>query len=154
MHFSKILWNRLPVIQKPPKIMTGAQIVYQKLIDKKVNDVFMLSGGSIMPLIDCFYQGPINYFINAHEQNCGHAFTGYAKSSNEVGVVITTSGPGITNLITPMLDAQNDSTPLVVISGQVGLKAMGTDAFRKRRRLNLLKYLLNFPTVYRIRRNS
>ncbi len=144
MRFSKILLNRLPVIQKPPRLMTGSQIVYQKLLDKKVKDVFMLSGGSIMPLIDCFYQGPINYYINAHEQNCGHAATGYAKSSNNIGVVITTSGPGITNLITPMLDAQNDSTPLVVISGQVGLKAMGTDAFQEAPAVKLTEVFTKF----------
>ena len=110
---------------------TGAQIVYKKLLDNGVDDVFLYSGGSIMPLIDCFYNGKINYYVNTHEQNCGHAATGYAKSSNKVGVVITTSGPGITNMITPMLDAQNDSTPLIVISGQVGLDNMGTDAFQE-----------------------
>ena len=58
-----------------------------------------IPGGSIMPLVDCFYQGHINYYINTHEQNCGHAATGYAKSSDRVGVVITTSGPHI-NMIT------------------------------------------------------
>ena len=112
-------------------ILSGAQIIYNKLKEKNVKDVFLYSGGSIMPLIDCFYQGPINYYINSHEQNCGHAATGYAKSSNSIGVVITTSGPGITNMITPILDAQNDSTPLVVISGQVGLDVIGTDAFQE-----------------------
>ena len=84
-----------------------------------------------MPLVDKFYKNKINYFINTHEQNCGHAATGYAKSSNKTGVAITTSGPGITNMITAMLDAQNDSTPLVVLSGQVGLENMGTDAFQE-----------------------
>ncbi len=111
--------------------ISGAQLVFNKLIENKVKDVFLYSGGSIMPLVDKFYEGPINYFINTHEQNCGHAATGYAKSSNKTGVVITTSGPGITNMVTPMLDAQNDSTPLVVISGQVGLNVMGTDAFQE-----------------------
>ena len=81
-----------------------------------------------MTLIDQFYKGPINYFINTHEQNSGHSATGYAKSTNKTGVIITTSGPGATNLITPALDAQNDSTPLVMITGQVGLKNMGTDS--------------------------
>lgn len=110
---------------------SGAQIAFDGLIKNKVSDVFMYSGGSIMPLIDKFYKNKINYYINTHEQNCGHAATGYAKSSNKPGVVITTSGPGITNMITPMLDAQNDSTPLVVLSGQVGLNNMGTDAFQE-----------------------
>ena len=121
----------VPHIPKRPVNMTGAQLVYQKLLDNSVEDVFLYSGGSIMPLIDCFYQGPIDYYVNTHEQNCGHAATGYAKSSLRTGVVITTSGPGITNMITPMLDAQNDSTPLVVISGQVPLEFMGTDAFQE-----------------------
>ena len=146
MRFSSSLLNRLPIIQKPPppRFVSGSQIIYQKLLQKKVTDVFMLSGGSIMPLVDCFYQGPINYIINAHEQNCGHAATGYAKSSGKTGVVITTSGPGITNLVTPMLDAQNDSTPLVVISGQVGLKAMGTDAFQEAPATEITKCFTKF----------
>ena len=119
------------IINKEHKTITGAQIIYQKLLEHQVKNVFMYSGGSIMPLIDCFHNSPIKYFINTHEQNCGHAATGYAKSSNETGVVITTSGPGVTNLITPMLDAQNDSTPLVVLTGQVGRNVMGTNAFQE-----------------------
>lgn len=131
MRFSRKLLSRIGVVQFPPKKLSGAQIIYQKLQEKKVKDVFLYSGGSIMPLVDCFYQGPINYYINSHEQNCGHAATGYAKSTNRTGVVITTSGPGITNMVTPMLDAQNDSTPMVVISGQVGLNVIGSDAFQE-----------------------
>ena len=73
----------------------------------------------------------INYYVNTHEQNSGHAATGYAKSSNRTGVAIVTSGPGLTNMITPMLDATNDSTPLVVISGQVPVNAMNTNAFQE-----------------------
>jgi acetolactate synthase I/II/III large subunit len=111
--------------------MNGARIIYNKLLEHKVKDVFMYSGGAIMPLIDCFYNGKIKYYINSHEQNCGHAATGYAKSSNKTGVCIVTSGPGLTNLITPILDANNDSTPLVVFSGQVPLKAMGSCAFQE-----------------------
>ena len=114
-----------------PVLKTGAEIIYQKLLDHKVKDVFLYSGGSVMPLVDKFYKGKINYFINSHEQNCGHAATGYAKSSNKLGVVITTSGPGITNMITPMLDAKNDGVPLLVLSGQVGTNFMGTGAFQE-----------------------
>ena len=111
---------------------TGGKIVYDQL-DKihNVKHAFVYSGGAIMPLIDCFYNGNINYYINTHEQNSGHAATGYAKSSNKTGVVIVTSGPGLTNMITPMLDATNDSTPLVVISGQVPLSAINTNAFQE-----------------------
>ena len=111
--------------------LNGAQIIYQKFLQHEVRDVFMYSGGAIMPLIDCFYNNPIKYYINSHEQNCGHAATGYAKSSGKTGVCVVTSGPGLTNLITPILDANNDSTPLVVFSGQVPLKAMGSRAFQE-----------------------
>lgn len=113
------------------KLKTGAEIIYDKLIANKVKNVFLYSGGSIMPLVDQFHKGKINYFVNTHEQNCGHAATGYAKSSNKMGVVISTSGPGITNLVTPMLDAQTDGVPLLVLSGQVGTDFMGTGAFQE-----------------------
>jgi acetolactate synthase I/II/III large subunit len=113
------------------KIKTGAEMIFEKLLNHKVKDVFLYSGGSIMPLVDQFYNGGINYYINTHEQNCGHAATGYAKSSNKMGVVISTSGPGITNLITPMLDAQTDGVPLLVLSGQVGTNFIGTGAFQE-----------------------
>jgi len=112
-------------------LKTGADIIYQSLIRNSVKDVFLYSGGSIMPTIDKFYNGQINYYVNTHEQNSGHAATGYAKMSNKTGVVISTSGPGATNLVTPLLDAQNDSVPLVAITGQVNLKNLGTDAFQE-----------------------
>ena len=111
--------------------LSGSRIIYQKLLENKVKDAFIYSGGSIMPIIDCFYKGPINYYVNAHEQSCGHAATGYAKSSGNTGVALVTSGPGITNLVTPLLDANNDSTPFIAISGQVNTNAIGTDAFQE-----------------------
>ena len=111
--------------------MNGARIIYNKLIEHKVKDVFMYSGGAIMPLIDCFYNGKINYYINSHEQNCGHAATGYAKSSNKTGVCVVTSGPGLTNLITPILDANNDSTPLVVFFWPSSFKSNGKLCFSR-----------------------
>ena len=100
------------------KLKTGAEIIYDKLIANKVKNVFLYSGGSIMPLVDQFHKGKINYFVNTHEQNCGHAATGYAKSSNKMGVVISTSGPGITNCVTGILSAWQDSTPMIIIAGQ------------------------------------
>ena len=111
--------------------LIGSKIIYNKLLDHNVKNVFMYSGGSVMPIVDQFYNGKINYFINSHEQNCGHAATGYAKSTGETGVSIVTSGPGITNMVTPILDATNDSTPLVVISGQVSQNVIGTNAFQE-----------------------
>lgn len=119
--------------------VTGGQIVYDRLLKNKVNHSFIYSGGAIMPLVDCFYDGKIKYYVNSHEQNCGHAATGYAKSSNKTGVAIVTSGPGLTNMVTAMLDATNDSTPLVVISGQVPKNAMNTDAFQECRAVDISK---------------
>ena len=84
-----------------------------------------------MPLIDCFYKSKINYYLNTHEQSGGHAATGYAKTTGKPGISIVTSGPGITNSITPLTDATNDSTPLMVISGQVNTNVMGTLAFQE-----------------------
>lgn len=112
--------------------ITGGKIIYNKLLQYGVSDTFLYSGGAIMPLIDQFYnQNKIKYYIHTHEQNLGHAATGYARSTGKVGICIVTSGPGLTNMITPMLDAQNDSTPLIVFSGQVPLTAIGTNAFQE-----------------------
>ena len=111
--------------------ITGGHIIYDRLVNHNVKHVFLYSGGAIMNLIDQFYDGPIKYFINTHEQSSGHAATGYAKSSGQTGVCAVTSGPGLTNMITPMLDATNDSTPLVVFSGQVPRAAMGSQAFQE-----------------------
>ena len=119
--------------------LTGGQIIYRKLLDNNVKDAFIYSGGAVMPIIDAFYKGSINYFVNSHEQSCGHAATGYAKTTNQTGVAIVTSGPGLTNMLTPILDANNDSTPLIVLSGQVPRKAIGTDAFQEAPAVELTK---------------
>ena len=121
--------------------LTGGEIIYKKLIENNVKDVFLYSGGAIMPLVDAFYKGTIKYYINSHEQNTGHAATGYAKSTNNTGVCVVTSGPGLTNMITPILDATNDSTPLVVFSGQVPLNAIGTNAFQECPAVDITKYI-------------
>ena len=113
------------------RYLTGGQLAYKKLQEHHVKDVFLYSGGAIMPFVDAFYKGPINYFVNTHEQNLGHEATAYAKTTDKTGVCIVTSGPGLTNMITPMLDATNDSTPLVVFSGQVPLSSMNTNAFQE-----------------------
>lgn len=112
--------------------MKCGDLIYQKMVENNVKNSWIYSGGAIMPVIDAFYhKNNINYYIATHEQNAGHAATGYSKSSNETGVVIVTSGPGLTNLVTPILDATNDSTPLVVLSGQVPKRAMGSLAFQE-----------------------
>lgn len=128
-------FTRLPCRQfsniQGGKTITGGQVIYQKLLEHQVHDVFMYTGGAVMPLIDAFTDHKINYFINTHEQSLGHAATGYAKSTGKPGVCIVTSGPGLTNLVTPITDANNDSTPLIVLSGQVPKKAMGSAAFQE-----------------------
>ena len=112
--------------------LTGGKVIYQKLVDHQVKDVFLYTGGAVMPLIDAFYQSnKINYYINTHEQSGGHSATGYAKVTGKPGISIVTSGPGLTNSITPLTDANNDSVPLIVFSGQVPLAAMGTQAFQE-----------------------
>ena len=121
------------------RFKTGADIVYDKLIEKNVKDVFIYSGGSIMPLIDKLYNSPINYYVNTNELNTGMSAVGYSKSSNNTGICMVTSGPGLTNIITPILDANNDSTPLIVFSGQVGKNAMGTNAFQEAPSVELTK---------------
>lgn len=111
--------------------LTGGQIVYESLRKHNVENVFLYSGGAVMPIVDAFYDGKIKYFINTHEQSTGHAATGYAKMSGKTGISIVTSGPALTNSITAIQDAQTDSTPLIVISGQVPLASMGTNAFQE-----------------------
>lgn len=114
------------------KYITGAQIIYKKLLQHNVKDVFVYTGGAIMPLIDTFYKSKeINYYINTHEQSAGHAATGYAKSTGKPGISIMTSGPGVTNSVTALTDATNDSTPFILFTGNVPLSAIGTNAFQE-----------------------
>ena len=103
--------------------------------------VFGYSGGSIMPVIDTLYKDKVKLIVNSNEQCVGHSATAYAKTSNKIGVALVTSGPGITNMITPMLDATQDSTPLVVISGQVSLNAVGTNAFQEAPAVDITKHV-------------
>ena len=120
--------------------LTGAQAIYNKLNEHKVKHTWLYSGGAIMSLVDCFYNNNhIKYYINTHEQSGGHAATGYAKTTGKPGVLITTSGPGLTNTITAMQDATSDSTPLIVLTGQVPIKAMGTNAFQEVDAVNISK---------------
>ena len=131
MFFSKPLFSRV--------VNTGGKLIYNSLIKNNVTDIFIYSGGSIMPIIDSLYKSRINYYVNTHEQNTGHSATGYAKSSGKTGVCMVTSGPGITNMITPILDAKNDSTPLVILSGQVSLEAQGKNSFQEAPAVELTK---------------
>lgn len=112
--------------------ISGGQVIIKELEKLNVDTIFGYSGGAIMPLIDPLWEHEkIKLIINTHEQNTVHSATGYAKSSGKPGIVFVTSGPGLTNSITPMLDAHNDSTPLIVFSGNVPIKYMGTQAFQE-----------------------
>lgn len=113
-------------------LITGGKLIYNKLVQHNVDKVFCYSGGAVMSLIDTLYnQNKVKYYIAPTEQLLTFQAIGYAKSSNNLGVVIVTSGPGFTNTLTGILDAQNDSTPLLVLSGNVPLIAKNTRAFQE-----------------------
>jgi len=132
---------------KDEEMIYAKDIFYNCLKKHNVTNAFIYSGGSIMPWIDTLYKNDIKYYVNSHEQNCGHALTGFSKSNmnhNEKAIVMTTSGPGFTNLITPMLDMTNDSTPGVFITGQVPLNAVGSNAFQEAPSVELSKHVTKY----------
>ena len=112
--------------------MTGAQALVRSLEDLGVDDVFGVPGGAILPVYDEIKNDTkFHFMLMRHEQAAGHAAEGYALTTGKVGVCIVTSGPGATNMITPIADANMDSVPMVVITGQVGVNSIGTDAFQE-----------------------
>ena len=112
--------------------MSGGKLVHEALVECGVDVVFGYSGGANLPILDQFAgDSPIRFINNRSEQCCGHAAEGYARATGRVGVVLTTSGPGLTNIITPLQDARGDSTPILALSGQVPTAAVGTDAFQE-----------------------
>ena len=112
--------------------ISGAQMVIEALIAEGVDTVFGYPGGAIMNVYDEIYkQNKFHHILNRHEQAAVHAAEGYAKASGKVGVAMITSGPGFTNAVTGLADAYMDSIPLVVISGQVPMSLIGTDAFQE-----------------------
>ena len=114
-------------------MITGSEALMQALIHEGVDTVFGYPGGSIMPVFDAMFdhQNDFKQVLVRHEQGAAHAAQGYARSSGKVGVCIVTSGPGATNTITGVADAMLDSTPIVVIAGQVAANFLGTDAFQE-----------------------
>jgi acetolactate synthase-1/2/3 large subunit len=120
-----------PTEQK--KFLSGAQAIMQSLVEQGVEIIFGYPGGAIMPTYDALfdYQDRLKHILVRHEQGAGHAAQGYARMLNKAGVCLVTSGPGATNLITPIADAMLDSTPLVCIVGQVKANLLGTDAFQE-----------------------
>ena len=112
--------------------MTGAHMVIQALIDQGVTDIFGYPGGAVLPIYDeLFQQEQIRHILVRHEQGAGHAAEGYARSTGKPGVVLVTSGPGATNMVTALTDAMMDSIPLVCITGQVPTNLIGNDAFQE-----------------------
>jgi acetolactate synthase I/II/III large subunit len=115
-----------------PKLLSGAEIVFKALEDQKVEYIFGYPGGAVLPIYDELKNHKtINHILARHEQGAGHAAEGYARSSGKPGVVLVTSGPGATNVVTALADAYMDSIPLVCISGQVPTHLIGTDAFQE-----------------------
>ncbi len=121
------------VLQTKTEIISGSEVVMKAFLAEGVDTIFGYPGGAIMPIYDALYdyQDRLKHILVRHEQGGIHAAQGYARSSGRVGVVFATSGPGATNLVTGLADAQIDSTPLVCITGQVFAHLLGTDAFQE-----------------------
>lgn len=134
------------------QLVTGSEALIRSLIKEGVDTIFGYPGGAIMPVYDCLYdhKHELNHVLVRHEQGATHAAQGYARVSGRVGVCMVTSGPGATNAITGISDAMLDSTPLVVIAGQVGASLLGTDAFQEIDLVSLTQPITKWS--YQIRR--
>src|SRR6201990_722748 len=111
--------------------MRGADALIRALERAGVETVFGIPGGACLPVYDAPHDSPIRHVLMRHEAGAGRAAEGYARATGRVGVAIGTSGPGATNLVTPIADAHMDSVPMVAVTGQVGASAIGTDAFQE-----------------------
>ena len=111
--------------------LTGAQILWECLVREGVTEIFGYPGGAILPAYDAMLDYPIRHTLVRHEQGATHMADGYARASGRVGVAIATSGPGATNMVTGIATAMLDSSPIVCITGQVGSRLIGTDAFQE-----------------------
>src|SRR5712672_2654023 len=111
--------------------LTGAQAIWDSLVREGVDVVFGYPGGAILPAYDAMLQYPIRHILVRHEQGATHMADGYARATGKVGVAIATSGPGATNMVTGIATAMMDSSPIVCITGQVGSKVIGSDAFQE-----------------------
>ncbi|MFD0520345.1 acetolactate synthase large subunit [Paractinoplanes durhamensis] len=122
--------NPAPAVASPVPT-SGAGALVRSLEALGVEVVFGIPGGAILPAYDPLYDSKVRHILVRHEQGAGHAATGYAQATGRVGVCIATSGPGATNLVTPIADAYMDSVPMVAITGQVARPSIGTDAFQE-----------------------
>ena len=122
----------LPKISSTPKVMNGAEIVIEALVEQGVDTIFGYPGGAVLPIYDAlFKQDKIKHVLCRHEQGAAHAAEGYARSTGKTGVILVTSGPGATNAVTGLTDALLDSIPVVCITGQVPTFLIGNDAFQE-----------------------
>ena len=128
----KLAIPRPPGKRPGPSTLTGAQALVRSLEELDVEVVFGIPGGAILPAYDPLFDSTrVRHVLVRHEQGAGHAATGYAQATGRVGVCMATSGPGATNLVTPLADAYMDSVPIVAITGQVASAMIGTDAFQE-----------------------
>lgn len=123
--------QEMPQQEEVKKPKDGADILVQALHDQDVDIIFGYPGGAVLQIYDAMYRNPIRHILTRHEQGAIHAAEGYARVTNKPGVVIATSGPGATNLVTGIADAMIDSIPLVIFTGQVATSVIGTDAFQE-----------------------
>ena len=110
---------------------TGAQIIWEALVREGVSTVFGYPGGAILPAYDAMLEYPLRHILVRHEQGATHMADGYARASGDVGVAVATSGPGATNMVTGIATAMLDSSPILCITGQVGSRLIGSDAFQE-----------------------
>ncbi len=113
------------------KRMSGAEILVESLCKEGVDTIFGIPGGVVLGIFDKLFDSPIRVVLTRHEQAAAHAADGYARASGRVGVCMSTSGPGATNLVTGIATAYMDSIPIVALTGQVGTSAIGSDAFQE-----------------------
>ena len=113
------------------RAMKAARVILEALKREGVDTIFGFPGGVLLPLYDALYDFDINHILVRHEQGAGHAADGYARASGKVGVCLATSGPGATNLVTPIANAYMDSVPMVAITGQVSRHLIGLDSFQE-----------------------
>jgi len=118
-------------LSQPGRTWKGAEILHQALLDENVRHMFGYTGGAVLPIFDQLYKSPINFILTRHEQGGAHAADAYARATGTVGVVLATSGPGATNLVTGLATAHMDSSPVVAITGQVRSNLIGNDAFQE-----------------------
>ncbi|MBP2080050.1 acetolactate synthase-1/2/3 large subunit [Oceanobacillus polygoni] len=120
-------------VEMKGKLITGADLLIKTLVDANVDTIFGYPGGAVLPIYDALYRNdtPFEHVLSRHEQGSIHAAEGYARVTGKPGVVLATSGPGATNLITGITDAMMDSLPLVIFTGQVAKNVIGTDAFQE-----------------------